>query len=293
MIARHTSAASRYWKALVGTGVSQVVTPRGRAGYTFWQRYLAALTGHTLHIKRSSNQTPRSTPIDITPPIADSAEFPAASGREIRTDRRAPSSRPRIRFHLTGALAGGAACLVMLAVVIGVASLPNGSISPAGNGNPSNHPSSNSPSQLQAAAIDNLLTVSKTTRTDLFVAVQEVNDCTNLSAAISSLQMVRDDRAAELGTAKGLAIDALDSGSTIKSLLVGALSHSLSADKYYISWAQVRRTDGCSPANLNTTAHGAAESESHTADAYKEQFVALWNPLAEQLGLPLRTSIDL
>jgi serine/threonine protein kinase len=136
----------------------------------------------------------------------------------------------------------------------------------------------------QAAALGTVLTSSAAARTTLNNAVGQVVACTNLSGAVSELQDVVAQRSSEYGRASGLTTSALPGGSTVKSELMAALSTSLTADKDFLSWAQQQRASGCTPSS-QSSAYSAAYSASQTADAAKQSFVDVWNPVAHKYGI--------
>ena len=206
-------------------------------------------------------------------------------------------SEPR-RRALPLALAAAAVVVVIIAAVVGVAlskrSAPAQSTasSPAAR---SPSPSSagvsatSSPSGAvlaaqQAAALSTLLTSSAAARTALHQAVAQVGACANLPAAVSKLQDVVNQRSSEYGRASALATAVLPDGATVKSALVAALGSSLKADQDYLAWARQQQSSGCTPAT-QSSAYNAAFSASQQADAAKQAFVRVWNPVAARYGI--------
>jgi serine/threonine protein kinase len=203
-----------------------------------------------------------------------------------------PEPRRRV-LHL--ALAAAAVVVVIIAAVVGVAlserSAPAQSTasSPAGR-SPSPSPSSSavsatsSPSGAvlaaqQAAALGTLLTSSAAARAALHQAVAQVGACANLPAAVSKLLNVVNLRSSEYGRASALATAVLPDGARVKSALVAALASSLKADQDYLAWARQQQSGGCAPAS-QSSAFNAAVSASQQADAAKQAFVQVWNPVA-------------
>jgi hypothetical protein len=76
-------------------------------------------------------------------------------------------------------------------------------------------------------------------------------------------------------------VNALQNGAALKSDLTKALSFSLKADDDYLAWAQ-QQAISCQPGSppANATAEGKQ------AVNYKTLFVGLWNPVANNYGLP-------
>ena len=231
---------------------------------------------------------------------------PAAGPGQVNPDSidepggpRQPWRRPGV-IRLTLAVA---AVAIAAAAAIGVA-LPDRSTpgTPAGSSpavsspavsSPAatSAPSSSSASTLasrQAAAVNNLLTSSAATLEALKGAVSEVRDCTNLSSAVRQIQSVVNQRSAEYNQASALSTSALPNGPTMKSELIAALRNSLDADKDYLTWAQQQLNPECAP-TAQSSAYIAANNASHQASASKEAFIRVWNPVAAQYGIQLKS----
>jgi len=150
---------------------------------------------------------------------------------------------------------------------------------------PSRSPASTStPASEQAQALSVLLTSSAAARTALHDAVTQVRACTNLANAVSQLQGVVNQRDGEYSQASALPISALPDGAAIKSELSGALSRSLEADRDYLTWAQQQLAGGCTPSD-QSSAYNAANGASQLANAAKQAFVQVWNPVAGKYGI--------
>ena len=255
-------------------------------------------------------------PALLEEPPALLEERPAAE--PLRLGRGAPGepdgagpgpSEPR-RRALRPALAAAAVVAVIVAVVTGVA-LSNQSAparsparsttsSPAGRSpSPSSTGVSTTPSPSgavlaaqQAAALGALLTSSAAARTTLHQAVTQVGACANLPGAVSKLQDVVNQRSSEYGRASALATSALPDGAKVKSALVAALGISLKADQDYLAWARQQQSGGCAPAS-QSGAYNAAFSASQQADAAKQAFVQLWNPVAARYGIAQKSPRDI
>jgi hypothetical protein len=70
----------------------------------------------------------------------------------------------------------------------------------------------------------------------------------------------------------------------MKSELIGALSSSLEADRDYLTWARQQLAGGCTPSD-QSSAYKAANGASQVANAAKEAFVQVWNPVAAKYGI--------
>jgi hypothetical protein len=144
----------------------------------------------------------------------------------------------------------------------------------------------------QAAALSALLTSSAAARTALHNAVTQVGGCTNLSGAVSQLQAVANQRAGQYGRASALPTAALPGGAQVKSKLLAALGSSLTADRDYLSWARQQLKGGCTPSS-QSSAYNAAFSASQRADAAKQAFVQVWNPVAARYGVAQKSPRDI
>ena len=218
------------------------------------------------------------------PAQAPGDPYPAPSARRIRA--RGP------------VLAAGAVVVVAAAVVSGVAlsgrsapahpaaATPSPAASSPSPASPSagSSPSGPAVASQQAAALSTLLTSSGAARTALHNAVNQVGSCTNLSGAVSQLQSVVNQRAGQYGRAAALPAAALPDGPRVKSKLMAALGSSLTADRDYLSWARQQLAGGCTPTSQSSAYHSAV-SASQRADAAKQSFVEVWNPVAARYGI--------
>jgi hypothetical protein len=153
-------------------------------------------------------------------------------------------------------------------------------------------PSGPATAARQAAALNTLLTSSAAARTSLHQAVTQVGTCADLPGAVSKLQDVVDERSSEYGRASALATSALPGGATVKSALVAALASSLKADQDFLAWARQQQSGGCTPAS-QSSAYNAAFSASQQADAAKQAFVQVWNPVAARYGIAQEAPRDI
>jgi hypothetical protein len=160
--------------------------------------------------------------------------------------------------------------------------LPSATSSPSGPVTPSQ----------QADALGALLTSSAAARAALHNAVTQVGACTNLSGAVGQLQAVANQRAGQYGRASALPTAALPGGAQVKSKLLAALGSSLTADRDYLSWARQQLKDGCAPSS-QSAAYNAAFSASQRADAAKQAFVQVWNPVAARYGIAQESPRDI
>jgi serine/threonine protein kinase len=237
-------------------------------------------------------------------PVAESgpaADGPPATGSgppdpEAIDEPNGHDREPSASRHRVPRLILAAAAVVVVAVGVGsgvalskqstparpAAALPVASSRATPSRSPS--PSASVLASEQAAALSTLLTSSAAARTALHDAVRQVDACTNLASAVSQLQGVVSQRVGEYSQASSLPTSALPDGTAVKSELIGALSSSLKADRDYLAWAQQQQADGCAPSN-QSSAYNAAYDASQLADAAKQAFVQVWNPVAAKYGI--------
>jgi serine/threonine protein kinase len=229
----------------------------------------------------------------------DLADTPAPGPGQVGPDSASGPGRPHPRHprHGPGAIrlilavaAVGIAAAVVAGVVLSAGpgrDRPGVSSSPATTArSPSSGPSSSSAFTLassQAAAVSDLLRSSAATRKALQGAVSDAADCTDLSSAISQIQNAVDQRNTEYIQASALSTSALADGTIMKTDLIAALRNSLDADRDYLAWVQQQEL-GCAPAT-QSSAYDAAYNADQQANAAKDAFVQVWNPIATQYGI--------
>jgi hypothetical protein len=195
-----------------------------------------------------------------------------------------PRRRPGGKRFVLAATALTVAIVVILVAVL-LSRRPGGHPSALQPSRPASPSASASPTTAsgQATAISAVLSSSANARRSLPGAVSNVLKCTNVSAAISAIQAVVNQRNNEVATASALSVSALPNGAAVKSDLVAALHSSLAADQDYLSWAQ-QESSNCRP-NAQTSAYQAAVSADSQAATAKQTFVRAWNPDARTYGL--------
>jgi tRNA A-37 threonylcarbamoyl transferase component Bud32 len=231
---------------------------------------------------------------------------PLSHGRPGEPDGAGPGPSGPRRRAVRLVLAAAAVIAVIAAAVAGVAlsdrpaparSAPS---SPAGRSpspvsarvSASSSPSGPVLAARQAAALGTLLASSAAARAALHQAVAQVGACADLPGAVGKLQDVVNQRSSEYGRAPALATSALPGGAKVKSALVAALGSSLKADRDYLAWAREQMTAGCTPTS-QSSAYSAAFSASRQADAAKQAFVRVWNPVASRYGIAPESPRDI
>jgi hypothetical protein len=221
---------------------------------------------------------------------------PEPSGRRIRGRMLAAGAVVVVAAVVSGVVVSGrsAPAHPAAATPTPAASSPSPSPSPSSPSSPSAATSPSAPvtASQQAAALSALLTSSAAARTALHNAVTQVGSCTNLSGAVSQLQAVVNRRAGQVDRASTLPTAALPGGTQVKSKLMAALASSLTADRDYLSWARQQVTGGCTPTS-QSSAYNAAFIASQRADAAKQAFVQVWNPVAARYGIARESPRDI
>jgi tRNA A-37 threonylcarbamoyl transferase component Bud32 len=209
-----------------------------------------------------------------------------------------PDQPRRMSGGMRLVLAAAAAVVIAAAVVVGLALTSGGSApaarpqasSPASSPPPS--PSAATVAARQAAAVNQLLGTSGATRKSLQGAVSDAGHCTNLPSAVSRIQSVVNQRDTEYHRALKLTTAALPHGTAVKSNLTAALRGSLTADRAYLTWAKQQLANGCVPTS-QSSAYSAATAAGAQADAAKQAFVQVWNPVAARYGVPRTSAISI
>ena len=139
-------------------------------------------------------------------------------------------------------------------------------------------------SAQQAAAVNQVLKSGKAARGHL---PSPLRTCHDVSAGVPGFQQVVRDRQQELSRSRGLNVDRLRDGSSLRRSMIAAYQTSLNADRAYLAWAQEIRARRCGGRTAPLTAHYKdAISANEKAGPAKRQVVALWRPIAKDHGLP-------
>jgi hypothetical protein len=126
-------------------------------------------------------------------------------------------------------------------------------------------------------------------------AVPQVASCaTPPATGITQLQEAITDRQRVTATLSGLPVSRIPSGEAMRADLGKVLQLSVSADHDFITWMKNPATVATCPGSTATDAsYAAGVQASQQAVQAKEQFLALWNPLARKFGLPTYTTLDI
>jgi hypothetical protein len=143
----------------------------------------------------------------------------------------------------------------------------------------------------QAVTIDGLLDEMTASRAELGSAVAAASRCDRTDEAIGPLGQVKTERQEQVDTAQGLQVDAISSGIEIREALTRAARYSLEADEAFLAWAEVNQGCGGTRTPADANFERGQDVSIGKASPAKREFVELWNPVAEQEGLPTR-SVD-
>ncbi len=247
---------------------------------------------------RAQDPWPGAPPSPPGPRPGGAGQRVATSASRARPSRRRPAVIKGTLAAVAAAVVTAVVVVAAVAVVRSVAAPGSPAASqpvasrPAGSAPPRATSPAPSPSALasgQAVAVGHLLTSSAATRQTLDGAINEVLSCTNLSGAASQIQNAVSQRDSEYRQASALSASGLPQGAAVKADLIAALRTSLDADHDYLTWAQQELNSGCAQPE-QSTAYGAADSADQAADAAKQAFVQVWNPIAVKYGVPQQSA---
>ena len=140
--------------------------------------------------------------------------------------------------------------------------------------------------QAQTAEVALIVSQSASARANVGNAITTIGSCGDIQGAVTTLQndaTTRSNLAAEAGS---LELGAVPNGSAISTNLQQAMFYSAASDRNYAAWGTALLASGScqgtAPQDSNWTAAQQSDSQ---ATAAKTAFVAVWNPVAQQLGL--------
>ncbi len=96
-------------------------------------------------------------------------------------------------------------------------------------------------------------------------------------------------RRSVLGDLSGLDLSAVPQGETLRSTLRTALQASADADSAFAAWA-ARQAGSCTPGADDPDLTRGLQLSAAPAGPAKDEFVTLWNPLAQRAGLAPRSA---
>jgi hypothetical protein len=142
----------------------------------------------------------------------------------------------------------------------------------------------------QAGDIDAILERSSASRAKLNGALQRVQRCTGLAAALADMRQVGVERKDQIADTAAVTVSALPDGERVRSTLTSALTFALEADRHFVAWAEPAVTDGCRETKARRADWDSGQKSSEQAQAAKKQLVAVWNPVAGQYGFKQRST---
>jgi len=136
---------------------------------------------------------------------------------------------------------------------------------------------------------------SATARTLVKTAVPQVAACTMTPAdGITQLQQAITDRQNVITAMDALSVSAIPDGQSMRTDLGNVLQLSINADRDFIGWMQDPQSTLACPASTapDTDYHTGLQVSAQAVQA-KNDFLAIWNPLARQFQLPTYAQIDI
>jgi hypothetical protein len=156
---------------------------------------------------------------------------------------------------------------------------------------PSPSPSDTTAEATQLQAFVSILSNTSSARSAVGNAVNGVGGCTEDPASgIATLQSSAQSRTSDAQSAQRLAVDAIPNGESLRSTLVSLLQDSATADNGYAQWMQDIQSQGCPVNTSSDQGYQSGDQASQSATQDKQNFVAMWNPLASQFGLTTYTA---
>jgi hypothetical protein len=141
----------------------------------------------------------------------------------------------------------------------------------------------------QAKAVDLVLSLGRTSRESLNSALM---DCNDLDTTVATLQTVAQHRQDALTSSRSLNLSQLTSGDDLKQQMIAAYQYSREADLAWIALAKDGKCLGEDNLSKNSTYQSGMAASAEAGQA-KERLTALWNPIAEEYGLPTYSASDL
>jgi len=142
-----------------------------------------------------------------------------------------------------------------------------------------------------ATQVDELILRSGAARALLTKGVIDAAGCS--ASGASEINAALQQRQSLLNQLQVLDLTALPRGAQVKAALAQTMERSIVADQFFLSWAQEPAVSGCTGTAVRDSVLLQANAASRESTAVKQQFIALWNPVALQLGLPARAEPDL
>jgi uncharacterized protein (DUF885 family) len=153
---------------------------------------------------------------------------------------------------------------------------------------PTTVPVRDQPGYSAASTISGLLTNSAADRSTVVQDAADIASCNNVNGAQSSLLQVIAGRQTLISDVQQVNMSQLSNGAVIQSDLVGAWTNSLDSDQSYEAWA-VDEEGTCTPNDTSDANYQDAAQSDQASTQSKQAFVAVWNPVATQFGLPTVT----
>jgi hypothetical protein len=142
-----------------------------------------------------------------------------------------------------------------------------------------------------ATHVDELIQGSGAARTLLAKGVSDAAGCS--AGGVSEISGALQQRQSLLNQLQALDLIVLPQGLQVKATLTQSMQLSIAADQFFLAWAKEPAVTGCTGTAVRDSVFLNADAASRQATSAKQQFIALWKPVARQLGLPARAEPDL
>ncbi len=145
-------------------------------------------------------------------------------------------------------------------------------------------PAPPSPKQ-EATQLSDLLVQSSSDRMAIVNAVSDIGSCQDLVGDDQTLTNAASNRQTLLTQLSALNLSGLPNNTQLSQALAGAWTASKASDQFYSKWANDELA-GCSSNNTSDPNYQNAQTTDAQSTADKTIFSNLWNPIANQYGLP-------
>jgi hypothetical protein len=154
---------------------------------------------------------------------------------------------------------------------------------------------SESAEQVQVSGLATDISRSVAARATVIAATEGVGNCTIAAArGITMMDQAIRQRRAIASQVGALPMSAVANGRQLLADFSNVLALSTSADRDFIGWMQdIRGSSTCPASTATDVSYQAGLRESSRAVTAKNDFLALWNPLASQFGEQMYTSTQI
>ncbi|GIF26673.1 hypothetical protein BJ973_001120 [Actinoplanes tereljensis] len=146
--------------------------------------------------------------------------------------------------------------------------------------------------ETQASTLHTYLAGSARDRKSVLAAVNDVKACGSLARDATTFRTAQNHRSTLSDQIAAMDLSALDDGVRMQTDLTQALSISAQADEKFAEWADAMQSNCNRKAAEGSPLYASAMETSRTANAHKQTFIELWNPVCRQNGWPELVETD-